>query len=39
MNRIQHAIADRPALVSLLAVLAMLIVAACNNGAGGDSRY
>jgi hypothetical protein len=39
MTRIHRAIADRPAMVGLLLIVASLVVAACNNGSGGGSGY
>ena len=39
MARVRHAIASRPALVGVLAIVASFIVAACNNGSGGGTGY
>jgi hypothetical protein len=39
VSRIHHAIASRPALIGALAIVATLIVAACNNGSGGGTGY
>ena len=39
MARIRDAIASRPALIALLALVASLVAAACNNGSGGGSGY
>ena len=37
--RIRHMIVGRPALVGLLAIVALFIVAACNSGSGGGTGY
>lgn len=39
MTRIKLALASQPALVGILAIVATLILSACNGGAGGDSPY
>jgi hypothetical protein len=39
MERIRHIFTSRQALVGLLAAIATLAVAACNNGTGGGPAY
>jgi hypothetical protein len=39
VKRIQHLIGSRTAVAGLLALVAALVAAACNNGSGGGPAY